>query len=123
MDAQPKILIVEDDAIIAMDLRSTLEESGFRVFRPRATGEAAVQFAASECPNLVLMDIHLAGEMDGIEAARLILEVCPIGLIFISGYLNPEVVAEAGVLKPFAFLGKPVILEDLLETIRRWQEA
>lgn len=123
MDARAKILIVEDDALIAMDLRMVLEQSGFHVCGPLATGEAAVQSAASDRPDIVLMDIHLAGEMNGIEAARRIQSNGRPCLIFLSGYLNPDVVAEAGELKPFAFLGKPIAEEDLLATIRRWLGA
>lgn len=122
MAARLKILIVEDDALIAMDLRACLEQAGFDVCRPESTGEAAVAAAASERPDIVLMDIHLAGEMNGVEAARRIQAIGRTGLIFLSGYLNPEVMAEAGELKPFAFLGKPIADDDLVATIRRWRD-
>ncbi len=123
MDVRPKILIVEDDALIAQDLRGFLEQSGFSVCRPQATGEAAVQAAASERPDIVLMDIHLAGEMDGFEAARRIQANGRPRLIFLSGYLNPEAVAAADELNPLAFLGKPIAEDELLAIIRRWPEA
>ncbi len=123
MDARAKILIVEDDALIAMDLRIFLEQSGFNVCRPLATGEAAVRSAESDRPDIVLMDIHLTGKMNGIEAARRIQTNGRPCLIFLSGYLNPDIIAEAGDLKPFAFLGKPIAEEDLLATIRRWPGA
>ena len=64
------ILVVEDEPIVALDLQQRLEKMGYRVPSVVATGEAAIAAAVSERPQLVLMDISLAGPMDGVEAAE-----------------------------------------------------
>ena len=64
-----KILVVEDQKIIALEITQRLEEMGYEVAGTAATGKAAIQLAADLAPDLVLMDVHLEGSMDGIEAA------------------------------------------------------
>ncbi len=68
--AKERILIVEDEGIVAADLESTLQKLGYTVVGTAATGEQAVEKAEKTAPDLVLMDIRLKGEMDGIDAAE-----------------------------------------------------
>ena len=101
------ILIVEDESIIAEDIRILLSDLGYSVFK-ESTGETAISTAESKQPDLVLMDINLKGKTDGIQAAEIIQQKLDIPVIFISGY--PESVstdydkirnASAYIPKPF----------------------
>ena len=78
-----------------------------------ATGEDAVRAAAEERPDLVLMDIRLAGEMDGIEAARQIAAASPAKIAFMTGYSDERIVQRARALNPAAYLVKPVTSEHI----------
>src|SRR5579863_3672313 len=80
----PSILIVEDEALIATYIREVLEESGFVVAGVASTGAEAIALAASAAPHLALVDIKLAGPMDGIEVARLIRNRFNVMSIFLS---------------------------------------
>ncbi len=108
-----RILIVEDEAIIAMGIQMELEQAGYQVCQIVSSGEAAVAYAAQECPGLVLMDTRLAGEMDGVEAARLILDMQPVPIIFMTGYAVQDIQARAQELRPLGYLIKPVRIFDL----------
>ncbi|MGI8740498.1 MAG: response regulator [Gammaproteobacteria bacterium] len=85
--SSPKILIVQDERIIAMTLQQLLEDRDYTVVGICGSGEAAIEKAAQLRPDLVLMDINLEGAMDGTEAARYIYEQTRIPVIFLSAYL------------------------------------
>jgi CheY-like chemotaxis protein len=108
-----KILIVEDEAIIAMGIQMELELAGYEVCQIVATGEQAVACVAQSPPDLVLMDSRLAGKMDGVEAARLILEMHPLPIIFMTGYAVEEMMERAQGLNPLGYLIKPVRVFEL----------
>ena len=113
-----RILIVEDEAIIAMSIQMELEQDGYQVCQILASGEAAVAYVARDCPDLVLMDTRLAGKMDGVEAARQILAARPLPIIFMTGYAVQDIQERARELNPLGYLIKPVRifeLEALLE--------
>jgi CheY-like chemotaxis protein len=112
-----RILVVEDDAIIAYCLRETLSESGYDVVGPVPSGEEAIQKAAKESPDLVLMDINLAGELNGIEAAVQIQARSDILVIYFTGYAEDVLQQEAGITEPYACLSKPVHERELCATI------
>ncbi len=96
---KPHILIVEDDPIIAADLQDRLEEMGFRIRRPVTIGEEAPAFFdESSPPDLVIMDVHLEGEWDGIETARRILEKHELMRVHRSYIVNLAQVEEIGEL-------------------------
>ena len=84
------ILIVEDQAIIAYDLASKVELLGYDVAGITATGEEAIELARLHRPSLVLMDIQLAGEMDGIEAAQQIHRECNLPILFLTAQSDPD---------------------------------
>jgi len=111
------ILIVEDEVFIAMHLRMELRKSGYEVSGPVVTGEEAITRAAEEQPDIVLMDIRLAGKIDGIEAAREIRAHDDIPIIFMTGYENNEVRERAQQLNPLAYFIKPVSINDLKTAI------
>ncbi|QCO18435.1 hybrid sensor histidine kinase/response regulator (plasmid) [Azospirillum brasilense] len=103
-----RILIVEDDRIVARDIQHQVSRMGHVVVGLSASGEEAVRLAGSHQPDLVLMDIRLDGEMDGIEAARRIREAHRIPVVFLTAYANDEVVERASRTEPFGYLLKPL---------------
>ena len=112
------ILLVEDEAIIAMDLKYRLLQEGCSRCRIVSTGEAAVAFAETESFDMIVMDNHLAGVMDGIEAARRIRSSKDIPVIFVTGYPKDEIYLEkTRPIRPVACLDKPVDFDDLLAMI------
>lgn len=108
MAEQMKILMVEDEVITAMVMEAKLLGAGYPVSRRVASGEEAVSLAAQEVFHVVLMDIRLAGQMDGIEAARRIQQIREIPVIFMTAYQDEETQRRAQELSPLAYLVKPV---------------
>lgn len=118
MDKPIKILVVEDEFLIAMLLSKALMVAGYDICGPVATAQEAIEAANKNKPNLVLMDIRLAGPTDGIEAAEEIISSCQIPVIFITGYNNDEISGRARKLNPLACLTKPVTVKDLKPIIQ-----
>jgi DNA-binding NarL/FixJ family response regulator len=114
-----KILIVEDEIIIAMDIQNTLKSLGYEMISIAESGESALEVIARDRPDLVLMDIGLSGSMDGIDTATQIQAVEPnLPVMFLTSYSNirvrerAEKVTHCGyLLKPFSpdLLGEAVI--------------
>ena len=102
-----RVLIVEDDRIVARDIRMQVGRMGHSVVGTTGSGEEAVALARSIQPDLVLMDIRLEGEMDGIEAARQIRSGDGIPVIFLTAYGTEDVVRRASETDPFGYLLKP----------------
>ncbi|MFA4876245.1 MAG: response regulator [Methanoregula sp.] len=115
---RPKILIVEDEAVLAEDLREMLEQSGFLVCPVFCYGEDAVAEVAHLQPDLILMDIHLMGEMDGIRAAAQIRSLYPIPIVFLSIFSDAETLSRAMKTHPCGYLVKPFVKETVYTTIR-----
>ena len=111
MMAKARIMVVEDDRIVARDIREQLGRIGHSVIAVAHTGEAAVDLAVAEKPDLILMDIRLDGSMDGIDAAQLIRTQCQIPVVFLTAYADDETVRRASRAEPFGYLLKP--FEDL----------
>jgi len=112
-----KILLVEDEFLIAALLRTNLQSVGFEVCELVGTGEEAIEQAEKEQPDFVLMDIRLAGEMDGIKAAQEIHQRFQIPIIFMTGYSDKEIIAQTSSLNPLAYLVKPVTPDDIKSII------
>lgn len=102
-----RILVVEDNAIIAMETVERLKRLGFTISGVAATGADAIRLSGSTDPDLVLMDINLKGEMDGIEAARKIMAEKPLPVIYVTAYSDEETVKRAMASRPFRYLVKP----------------
>jgi len=115
--AKANILIVEDDGIIAMDLESRLKSFGYSIPAITSSGEESVQKVEEHHPDLVLMDIVLKGEMDGIEAAEIIRSRFGIPVIFITAYADEKRLERAKLTTPFGFILKPFQDRDLKVTI------
>jgi CheY-like chemotaxis protein len=102
-----KILIVEDHATVAEDCRDCLENLGYRVTDVVASGEEAVEAAERDRPDIVLMDIRLRGEMDGIQAAERIRDLLGIPVLFLSAYSDRTLLRRARQVGSFGYLVKP----------------
>lgn len=115
-----RVLIVEDEALIAMNLESLIEDFGFEVCAVAAMGAEAVTFARALHPEVILMDVNLIGDMDGIEAARQIREAVDARIIFVTAYGSADVLARIHAAAPDApILSKPVASPALLDAITR----
>ncbi|OGR36027.1 MAG: hypothetical protein A2051_02675 [Desulfovibrionales bacterium GWA2_65_9] len=101
-------LVVEDERIISLAMEMHIRQLGHRVGASVASGEAALAALASMRPDLVLMDIHLEGELDGIETARLMQEHGGPPVAYATAYTDPDTRARAQSTRPLAFLPKPV---------------
>lgn len=108
-----QILVVEDETIIALNLKENLESLGYAVVGIAASGEKAVEKATQLRPDLVLMDIQLKGSMDGIQAAQQIWESLSIPVIFVTGHSDPSTLERATITAPFGYILKPVKEKDL----------
>lgn len=107
------IILVEDEAFIALNLKIGLERAGYVVKSVLATGEKAVERMDLEPTDIVVMDIRLAGTMTGIEAARRIRDRHPVPIIFMTGFTLEEYGPEIDELRPSMLLNKPVTPEEL----------
>jgi DNA-binding response OmpR family regulator len=116
--SKPKILLVEDDYIVAMEAEHALTEAGYQIIGPASSAATAVSLAATECPALVIMDIRLSGKRDGIDAAREIFETTGIRCVFATAHTTPEIRARAESLDPLDWLAKPYSGENLVERVR-----
>lgn len=112
-----RILIVEDEALVAKDLSAALGDMGYRVIGTVGTGEEAVFVATGERPDLVLMDIVLRGPMDGIEAAGEINRLTRIPVVFLTGYSEREIIGRAKITEPYGYLLKPFNMQEVAATI------
>ena len=111
-----RILIAEDETIIRLDLKHLLERGGFEVCAEARDGEEAVALAASEQPDLAVLDVKMP-RLDGIEAARRILAERPIPIVMLTAYGQEELVARAVEAGVFGYLVKPFREDDLLPAI------
>ena len=103
-----KFLIVEDEMLIALQIKNSLVRAGYQVCGLAVSGEQAIEVARAEAPDVILMDIRLLGVMDGIEAAQQIASFLTFTLIFTTGYPDPALRERAFLLNPAAYLIKPV---------------
>jgi AmiR/NasT family two-component response regulator len=112
-----RILVAEDETIIRLDLRALLEGAGFEVCAEARDGEEAVALARSELPDLAILDVKMP-RLDGIEAARRILDERPIPVVMLTAYGQEELVARAVEVGVFGYLVKPFRESDLLPAIQ-----
>jgi len=105
--AATSILLVEDEGLVAQDLAEALTRFGYRVRGIAGEGSQAVQMAQTPEPDLVLMDVGLRGEIDGIQAARLIRERTSIPVIFLTGHSDPVTLQRAVAAGPLGYIVKP----------------
>ncbi|MEI7662375.1 MAG: response regulator [Bacteroidota bacterium] len=116
------LYIVEDEFIIAHDLKAKLIGFGYDVLGIDSKGESAIENIANlqenkKEPDIVIMDVRLAGKMDGIEAARILTENYNCGIIFLTSMNKNEVFSKSFSLKPYAYLFKPVDIDQIRAAI------
>ncbi len=102
-----KILVVDDEAIITMQLEERLSAMGYTISGMVATGEEAVERARSVRPDIVLMDIVMPGKMNGIEAAKIITEEMDIPVVFVTSYADDAIIEKAKNVRPYGYIVKP----------------
>ncbi len=115
--SKARILVVEDEGVIAEDTRTSLSDLGYEVAAVASSGEEAILKAEQTRPNLVLMDVMLKGEMDGIEAANTITERFHIPIVYLTSYADNGILKRAKVSEPFGYLVKPFRTRELAATI------
>lgn len=117
MTEPTRILIVEDEAIIAMDLHETLCEAGYVVLATVPSGEEALALCAGERPDLILMDVHLQGALTGIETAQRLRENYAIPSVLLTAHYDPQTLAASQQAGVFAYLIKPFDQRELCATL------
>ena len=116
-EAPPAVLLVEDEALVALDIRRTLHRFGYTVCATAATADDAVRIAAAMRPDMVLMDIRLQGERDGISAAAEIRQHLGLPIVYITAYADPQTRARAAATGPSGFVSKPFSAEILKRAV------
>lgn len=114
-----KILIVEDERIVAIDIKSTLENEGFEIIGMAISGEEAIEKALELKPDLILMDIFLRGSLNGIEASKKIKETINIPIIYLTAYEDKATIDKAKETNPVEYLVKPFEEDILIASIKR----
>jgi CheY-like chemotaxis protein len=116
-EAPAAVLLVEDEALVALDIRRTLHRFGYTVCATAATADDAVRIAEAMRPDVVLMDIRLQGERDGISAAAEIRQHLGLPIVYITAYADPQTRARAAATGPSGFVSKPFSAEILKQAV------
>jgi CheY-like chemotaxis protein len=122
MDNSSRVLIVEDERLIARALERQLRGLGYNVVALVGTGEEAIYQALENRPHIVLMDIRLRGQMDGIEAVATIRKHLNVKIVYMSAYIDNATLSRAQATQPDAFLHKPftnLSLQKALQQVLR----
>lgn len=115
--ANEKILIVEDELIVAQSLENQLRKLGYNIAGKAGYGQEAIDLAGQTNPDMVLMDIKLSGSMDGVEAAEHINKKFGIPVVFLSAFADKETLQRAKITDPYGYIVKPFELRKLYTTI------
>jgi CheY-like chemotaxis protein len=115
---QCRVILVEDEMIVLEDLRRRLVALGYDVVATTGSGREAVEKTAAHRPDVVVMDISLRGEMDGVEAAERIFESTGIPVVYVTGLGDPETMQRAQLMPGFSFVLKPVDDHELKYVIQ-----
>lgn len=116
--SQAKILVVEDEAIVAQDIRQSLGRLGYQVVAVTDNGLDAINLAKQLQPDLILMDIVIKGPMDGIETARKLSTITKIPLVYLSAFQTDEILERSKTTRPYGYLLKPLNERDLNSCLR-----
>ncbi len=116
-NAPPTLLVVEDEAIVAMDLREQLLELGYRVCGIASNADRAIELARQHRPDLVLMDIVIKGDRDGVETAEVVSRGLHIPVVFLTAYSDANTVERAAKTAPYGYLTKPFQTKELRAAI------
>jgi CheY-like chemotaxis protein len=119
MDSFARVLIVEDERLVARGLERRLRSLGYMVVALASTGIEAIHQALEYQPDLILMDIRLRGQMDGIEAVASIRKHLNVRVVYMSAYIDEATLARAEGTKPDAFLPKPFSNDSFQEMLQQ----
>lgn len=117
MNGDPKILVIEDELITAQHLKQSLTRLGYQVIGIASTGPAAIQIAEHQTPDLVLADIRLQNDEDGITVASELQRRWRLPVIFLTALADSETLQRARVIEPYGYLVKPFSADDLHASI------
>jgi len=112
-----KILIVEDELIIGAHISTVLQEHGYETLEVVSRGEEVPGVISAEQPHIIIMDIQLAGQLDGIETAKIISQTSRLPVIFLTSNSDTATFEKSKEAYPYAFLSKPFKADDLIRTI------
>lgn len=111
------VLVVEDESIVSKDIQHSLKKLGYNVVGAASTGERAFELASQEKPDIILMDIMLKGEMNGIDTAQKVKEELQIPVIYLTAYADESTLEKAKVTEPYGYIIKPFKEVDLHTSI------
>jgi DNA-binding response OmpR family regulator len=114
-----KILIVEDEFILQMMLEKMVQKMGHQVVSKAKSGAVAIDVAKNESPDLILMDIKIIGDIDGIETIKKIREFSDVPVLYLSGNTDPDTRKRASETAPMDFIIKPFEYQDLMNAVNR----
>jgi PAS domain S-box-containing protein len=114
---QKKILIVEDEGVVALSLQSILTKLGYTIIGNAITGDEAITLARERQPDVILMDIHIKGSLDGIQTTEKINEFSDVPVIYLTAYADDETVSRAIKTRSHSYLVKPVNQRELYSNI------
>jgi len=117
MVPEPRILIVEDDEIIRNLISTMLQRKKYVICGETASGEEAIVMAAELLPDLVLMDITLAGKMDGVTAARFIFQLFQVPVVFLTAHCDDSLIERAKGAQPLGYILKPFTDKELISNV------
>jgi len=111
------ILVVEDERVVARDIQRSLSDLGYNVPATAASSDQAILLASERCPDLVLMDIRIKGDRDGIETASILRKRFDVPIVYLTAYADESTVARAKQTEPFGYLLKPVKTNELRSAV------
>jgi DNA-binding NarL/FixJ family response regulator len=111
------IMVVEDEGVVSIDIRNMLKNAGYGIAAVAFQGDEAIKKAEQSSPDLVLMDIGLKGDIDGIEAAKKIRDRFRIPVVFLTGFADEVTMSKAKEADPSGFIIKPINEEELKKTL------
>ncbi len=122
MEENMRVLVVEDDAIIGMDIEHRVKKLGYEVCGVADSAEEALDIASRTHPDIALMDIRLRGEVDGIEAAGMLRDQFSVPVIFITAYSDMKMRSRALDMDPLGYIIKPLREVELKNTLEAAEE-
>ncbi len=116
-ELKTKVLIVEDESIVAKDIQNILQKNNYEVIGIANNADTALNYLAQQMPNVILMDIMIKGNMNGIELSHKIKEEYDIPIIFLTAYSDLPTLEKAKIVEPYAYITKPFKNSDILSAI------
>lgn len=114
-----RVLVVEDDWFAGTDMEAALQDAGFTVLELATNAEEAIEGARAHEPDIIIMDVRLVGERDGVDAALEIGRRFGIRCLFVSAFVDTELRSRAEPARPFGWLTKPIAGETLVTAVRK----